>query len=1072
MSTDKPVTDILAALQERAKELSCLYRVDEILSRPNADRDDTLREVLAAIPAGWQYPTICCARLVLDGRLYEPAEGAEMPWSLAAPVLLEGEQIGELTIGYRQARPPADEGPFLKDERRLINAIVERIGYWVMQQRLRRAVRGLERAASSELRDQEPRWAVILDFLRGTDRSLLLRITRRMINHLCVNGVEEAEQLLQQIAPRAAADDAIGSDDNRPLARHSLLDVGELSDRTFDIAARELSEDGIITRVQQWIVEEKAGFLYEALENLDTSLSEISEAVMRYRALHLDDSMLPRPVRTGIQVALLRRFFSENLEFIRHAKDFADVDCFYDLVQHTICPPRGHGRLGGKSAGLFVAANIVRKSVEFADTLASIRVPKTWYLTSDANLLFIRHNKMEDVYNCKYREIDQVRLEYPHLVHVFKNSSFPSEIAQGLSVALDDFENRPIIVRSSSLLEDQSGASFSGKYKSLFLANQGDKKQRLEALKDAIAEVYASVFGPDPIEYRAEHGLLDVHEEMGIMIQEVVGRRIGRYFLPVFSGVAFSNNEFRWSARIKREDGLVRLVPGLGTRAVDRLVDDYPTLLAPGQPGLRANQTVDEVVRYSPRMADVINLETNRFETVQVRELLRECGRDLPMVRQLVSVLDHDHIRRPDGLGPDFERDELVVTFAGLFDSTPFIAQVATLLRALQEKLGTPVDIEFAHDGEALWLLQCRPQSYGEHSAPTPIPRDLPPERVLFTANRYISNGRVPDVTHVVYVDPEGYEQLTSREQMKAVGRAVGRLNMLLPKRQFILMGPGRWGSRGDIRMGVSVTYSDISNTSMLIEIARQKGGYVPDLSFGTHFFQDLVESGIRYLPLYPDDPGTRFDQQFLRGGTNMLPDLLPEYEELADVVRVIDVTKATGGKIVQVLMNADLDEAIALFGDPTVAKEAPLARGRPVLEATPDEHTRWRLGMAERIAQQLDAARFGVKGVYVFGSTKNATAGPRSDLDLIVHFVGTPEQRRDLCCWLEGWSQALAETNFLRTGFRSDRLLDVHLVTDEDIARQSSYAAKIGARTDAARPLLLRPAGRGHGGSMPSSDE
>ena len=120
------------------------------------------------------------------------------------------------------------------------------------------------------------------------------------------------------------------------------------------------------------------------------------------------------------------------------------------------------------------------------------------------------------------------------------------------------------------------------------------------------------MFGPDPIQYRAGRNLLDVHEEMGIMIQEVVGTRVGRYFLPAFSGVAFSNNEFRWSPRIRREDGLVRLVPGLGTRAVDRLSDDYPVLVAPGQPGLRVNASLDEVVRYSPKMVDLIDLGVQR----------------------------------------------------------------------------------------------------------------------------------------------------------------------------------------------------------------------------------------------------------------------------------------------------------------------------------------------------------------------------------------------------------------------------------------------------------------------------
>ena len=122
------------------------------------------------------------------------------------------------------------------------------------------------------------------------------------------------------------------------------------------------------------------------------------------------------------------------------------------------------------------------------------------------------------------------------------------------------------------LLEDSFGAAFAGKYKSLFIANQGSKKERLAELIDAIAEVYASTFGPDPIEYRREQGLLDYHEEMGILIQEVVGKKVGDYFFPAFAGVALSNNEFRWSNRIKLEDGLVRMVPGLGTRAVDRVV--------------------------------------------------------------------------------------------------------------------------------------------------------------------------------------------------------------------------------------------------------------------------------------------------------------------------------------------------------------------------------------------------------------------------------------------------------------------------------------------------------------------
>ena len=203
-------------------------------------------------------------------------------------------------------------------------------------------------------------------------------------------------------------------------------------------------------------------------------------------------------------------------------------------------------------------------------------------------------------------------------------------------------------------------------------------------------------------------------------------------------------------------------------------------------------------------------------------------------------------------------------TFEGLIRKTPFVSCIRELLNLLQSKLGTPVDIEFAYDGKDFYLLQCRPQSYGADAVPVAIPQNLPSDKVIFSATHFVSNGKVPEITHIVYVDLEGYSQLPDQTAMRDVGRAVGRLNKLLPKRQFILVGPGRWGSRGDIKLGVPVTYSDINNTAMLIEVARQRGNYLPELSFGTHFFQDLVEASIRYLPLYPDDPTHRVQRTFL----------------------------------------------------------------------------------------------------------------------------------------------------------------------------------------------------------------
>jgi hypothetical protein len=441
-------------------------------------------------------------------------------------------------------------------------------------------------------------------------------------------------------------------------------------------------------------------------------------------------------------------------------------------------------------------------------------------------------------------------------------------------------------------------------------------EERLTALMDAVKEVFASMFAPDPLEYRAEHGLIDLHEEMGILIQEVVGTPVGHYYFPAFAGVAFSSNEYRWSSRIRRKDGLVRIVPGLGTRAVDRLSDDYPILVSPGQPGLRVNVTPEAVACYSPKKVDAINLETRAFETVDIHALLKSYGREYPSVQQIFSMLSGGYLYQyqHNAWGTSFEKGDFLVTFEGLLTRTPFLKQMKTILGILEDAFGQPVDIEFAHDGKDLYLLQCRPQSYGRESAPAEIPHHVPPEKILFSANRYITNCLLAGISHIVYVDPQKYSELSDNQELLAVGRAVGRLNQLLPKRRFILMGPGRWGSRGDIKLGVNVTYSDISNTAMLIEIARKQNNYVPDVSFGTHFFQDLVEASIRYLPLYPDDRGIVFKEEYFLASPNLLSSILPEYAALSDVIRVIDVTTGSG-ETLQVYMNADLEEAVGLLG-------------------------------------------------------------------------------------------------------------------------------------------------------------
>jgi len=1050
-NSGKSVNKLLQSLQERAKELNCLYRIEEILNQHDAPMEKICREIIESIPPGWQYPEICQAKIILDNNIYSSDEFKETSWVQSADIKMQDSTIGSIHVYYTEEMPAEDNGPFLKEEARLIGTIAERLGHYIMHQNMRNILTEWESAEGEKQSD----WRIVLQMLRQTDNKLYLNIARKMLNHLCWSGVAAAEKLLKKLSPKEImSDDELLNNWNQPLARQKSGTTSDFSAETFEIAAANLSDIEILQHVQRWIHEDKLRFLVQVV-NRNLSLAEVADAIRRYYHLAGEDPNASSPNERGIQVSLIRRFLSDQLPYINVIKHYIEIRDFYHLLQNVIFSAESHGRLGGKSAGLYLASQILRKKGKEDKLLGDVKVPKTWHVTSDVLLHFMHHNNFEEVVEQKYKEINQVRLEYPHIVETFKRAVFPSDIKQGLSVALDDFGDTPLIVRSSSLLEDRIGAAFSGKYKSLFLANQGSKAERLEALMDAIAEVYASTFSPDPIEYRSERGLLDFGEEMGIMIQEVVGTKVGKYFLPAFAGVAFSNNEFRWSPRISRKDGLIRLVPGLGTRAVDRLSDDYPVLLAPGQPGLRVNVDPEEIFRYSPKKIDVINLETNRFESIGLKDFLQIASYDFPEFNKILSTYKDGHISHATGLNTDLEKDDMVVTFEGLITKTPFVKQMHLILDTLEEILGYPVDIEFASDGKDFYLLQCRPQSYAKEGGSAAIPKDLPEDRILFSANRFVSNGRIPDITHIVYVNSDNYGKLSEKSDMLAVGRAVSRLNKLLPKRQFILMGPGRWGSRGDIKLGVNVTYSDINNTAMLIEIARKKGNYVPDLSFGTHFFQDLVEAGIRYLPLYPDDEGILFNMRFLMGSPNILPEILPEYKHLSDTIKLIDVPKSASEKILRVLMNADLDEAVGILAEPSTDTETEAITVQDT-ESQPDIFWRWRYKMVERMALSLDPEKFGVVGFYLFGSTKNASAGPGSDIDILIHFRGTPTQLDQLTLWMNGWSQSLAEMNYMRTGYRTDGLLDIHIITDDDIKKKTSFAAKIGAITDPARPLPM----------------
>ena len=371
------------------------------------------------------------------------------------------------------------------------------------------------------------------------------------------------------------------------------------------------------------------------------------------------------------------------------------------------------------------------------------------------------------------------------------------------------------------------------------------------------------------------------------MIQEVVGTRVGDYFLPGLRRRRLQQQRVPLVAAHQARGRPGRAWCPASARAPwTASSDDYPMLIAPGQPGLRVNVTADEIVRYSPQQDRRHQPgDQHASRPSSIRDLLRECGDEYPAIEQhrlgvRATTASAAPVARSHSTS---QSDDLVVTFDGLIAAHPVRASRSRRCSdLLREKLGTPVDIEFASRRQrplpaavpAAELRAGRPR-------PAPIPRDVPAERraVLRQPLRLQRHGCPTSPTSSTWTR-EAYAEL--REPRGAAGgRPRGR-----PAQQAAAQapvhpdGPGPLGQprRHQARRAASPTPTS-TTPPMLIEIARKKGNYVPDLSFGTHFFQDLVESSIRYLPLYPDDPGDRLQRAVPAASRRTsCRDMLPEF--------------------------------------------------------------------------------------------------------------------------------------------------------------------------------------------------
>jgi hypothetical protein len=380
------------------------------------------------------------------------------------------------------------------------------------------------------------------------------------------------------------------------------------------------------------------------------------------------------------------------------------------------------------------------------------------------------------------------------------------------------------------------------------------------------------------------------------------------------AGVAFSRNLYAWSSRIDPQRGIIRLVFGLGTRAVDRVGGDYPRMIAISNPALRP-EVGRKVALYSQKHVDLLDLEANGLVTLPVTRLLGDAS--YPDLQYLVSVQAGELITEPIGRPSAEEAGRLVLTFNNLLKKSDLVEKMEVILETLEEAYGRPVDIEFtAHLDQGglshINLLQCRPLFIPGSTEAVMLPEDLPAERVLFEAGTMINGGVVRDVGYIVYIDPRGYSELSELDDKRSIGRVVGQLDDLeqLREGRIMMMGPGRWGS-SNIDLGVNVSYADIDNAAVLVEMAREEAGHVPEVSYGTHFFNDLVEAGIIFLPVFPDDRESRFNTEFFESSPNSLAAFMPRAERFSGVIKLIDVAAATGGRLAQVVADPRSQRAV-----------------------------------------------------------------------------------------------------------------------------------------------------------------
>ncbi|MGL4912970.1 MAG: PEP/pyruvate-binding domain-containing protein [Romboutsia sp.] len=550
----------------------------------------------------------------------------------------------------------------------------------------------------------------------------------------------------------------------------------------------------------------------------------------------------------------------------------------------------GTGFIGGKSLGMLLATTIISKSEENKELFNNLLEPHdSFFIGADIFYSYIVENGMWEL-RIKQKNDDGYFKYSQELKEKLSTGNFSKWIKEQFMHMLEYYGQSPIIVRSSSLLEDSFGNAFAGKYESVFCVNQGTPEERLEAFENAVKTVYASTMNQDALSYRKHRGLDKRDEQMAILVQRVSGDYYGDYFYPHIAGVGNSSNLYVWNKKIDMSAGMLRLVFGLGTRAVDRVHSDYARIVTLDDPMRMPLINSEDEQKYSQHDVDLLNLKTNQLSTVYINEAIKN---DINTSLNIFGVKDYATERMLKEMGRDTSKAPFILNFKGLLKNTKFPKVMKIVLSTLSKEYEYPVDIEFtANFNEGgnfrFNIVQCRPLQTRGLGKTVEVPKFLDKNSCIFSSSGNFMGGNVRlAIDYIVFISAKDYMKLNNTEKY-SIARQVGLVNTALKNKNSMLMGPGRWGTSTP-SLGVPVHFTELCNMSVMCEIAYSDEGLMPELSYGSHFFQDLVETGIFYVALFDNKSDVVFNEDKLNEGNNIVNQIVINKRINEDVIKVYD---------------------------------------------------------------------------------------------------------------------------------------------------------------------------------------